>query len=102
MSPPDSSSDESHFVALKPARQRVIADVTTHAALSCEETFGPVAGIVSFRDEAGAIRLASDTPYGPSAPVISVESGTSPRHSTSASSTSIPASTPQRSRPSAG
>ena len=32
--------------------------------MSCEETFGPVAGIASFRSEEEAVRLANDTPYG--------------------------------------
>ena len=45
----------------------VIADVTTDATMSCEETFGPVAGIIRFSDEAEAVRLANDTPYGLSA-----------------------------------
>ena len=29
-----------------------------------EEIFGPVASIIPFRDEADAIRIANDTPYG--------------------------------------
>ena len=29
-----------------------------------EETFGPVAPIIKFREEADAIRMANDTPYG--------------------------------------
>ncbi len=45
----------------------VIAGVTTDATMSCEETFGPVAGLIRFRDEAEAVRLANDTPYGLSA-----------------------------------
>ncbi|MGA7833813.1 MAG: NAD-dependent succinate-semialdehyde dehydrogenase [Acidimicrobiales bacterium] len=45
----------------------VIADVTTDATMSCEETFGPIAGVIRFRDEAEAVRLANDTPYGLSA-----------------------------------
>jgi succinate-semialdehyde dehydrogenase/glutarate-semialdehyde dehydrogenase len=42
----------------------VIAGVTADAAMSCEETFGPVAGVIRFADEAEAIRMANDTPYG--------------------------------------
>ncbi len=32
--------------------------------MSCEETFGPVAGIARFSTEDEAIRVANDTPYG--------------------------------------
>ena len=42
----------------------VIAGVTADAAMSCEETFGPVAGIARFATEQEAIRQANDTPYG--------------------------------------
>jgi succinate-semialdehyde dehydrogenase / glutarate-semialdehyde dehydrogenase len=42
----------------------VIAGVTADAAMACEETFGPVAGIARFSSEEEAIRIANDTPYG--------------------------------------
>jgi succinate-semialdehyde dehydrogenase/glutarate-semialdehyde dehydrogenase len=42
----------------------VITGVTADAAMSREETFGPVAGIVRFATEEEAIRNANDTPYG--------------------------------------
>jgi succinate-semialdehyde dehydrogenase / glutarate-semialdehyde dehydrogenase len=42
----------------------VITGVTADAAMSCEETFGPVAGIAPFATEEQAIRAANDTPYG--------------------------------------
>jgi succinate-semialdehyde dehydrogenase/glutarate-semialdehyde dehydrogenase len=42
----------------------VIAGVPPEAAMASEETFGPVAGIARFTDEAEAIRQANDTPYG--------------------------------------
>jgi succinate-semialdehyde dehydrogenase/glutarate-semialdehyde dehydrogenase len=45
-------------------RPTVIAGVTGDAAMSCEETFGPVAGVARFETEDEAIRLANDTPYG--------------------------------------
>jgi succinate-semialdehyde dehydrogenase/glutarate-semialdehyde dehydrogenase len=45
-------------------RPTVIAGVTADAAMSCEETFGPVAGIARFETEDEAITLANDTPYG--------------------------------------
>jgi succinate-semialdehyde dehydrogenase/glutarate-semialdehyde dehydrogenase len=42
----------------------VIANVGADAAMSCEETFGPVAGIARFATEEQAVRAANDTPYG--------------------------------------
>jgi succinate-semialdehyde dehydrogenase/glutarate-semialdehyde dehydrogenase len=42
----------------------VITGVTADAAMSCEETFGPVAGIARFSTEEEAVRQANDTPYG--------------------------------------
>jgi succinate-semialdehyde dehydrogenase/glutarate-semialdehyde dehydrogenase len=42
----------------------VLVDVTAEMAMSCEETFGPVAGIARFATEEEAIRIANDTPYG--------------------------------------
>jgi succinate-semialdehyde dehydrogenase/glutarate-semialdehyde dehydrogenase len=45
-------------------RPTVITGVTADAAMSCEETFGPVAGVARFDSEEEAIRQANDTPYG--------------------------------------
>jgi succinate-semialdehyde dehydrogenase / glutarate-semialdehyde dehydrogenase len=42
----------------------VISGVTPDAAMSCEETFGPVAGIARFSSEDEAVRAANDTPFG--------------------------------------
>jgi succinate-semialdehyde dehydrogenase/glutarate-semialdehyde dehydrogenase len=42
----------------------VLAGVTADAAMSYEETFGPVAGIARFATEDEAVRAANDTPYG--------------------------------------
>jgi succinate-semialdehyde dehydrogenase / glutarate-semialdehyde dehydrogenase len=42
----------------------VIANVSEAAAMSREETFGPVAGIARFATEEEAVRAANDTPYG--------------------------------------
>ena len=42
----------------------VLVDVGPEMAMSCEETFGPVAGIARFSTEEEAVRAANDTPYG--------------------------------------
>jgi succinate-semialdehyde dehydrogenase/glutarate-semialdehyde dehydrogenase len=42
----------------------VLTGVGADAAMSCEETFGPVAGIARFATEDEAVRIANDTPYG--------------------------------------
>ncbi len=42
----------------------VITGVTPAMKMANEETFGPVAPLFRFRDEAEAIRLANDTPFG--------------------------------------
>jgi succinate-semialdehyde dehydrogenase/glutarate-semialdehyde dehydrogenase len=42
----------------------ILTAVTPDAAMSCEETFGPVAGIARFSTEEEAVRVANDTPYG--------------------------------------
>jgi succinate-semialdehyde dehydrogenase/glutarate-semialdehyde dehydrogenase len=42
----------------------VLTGVSADMKLMHEETFGPVAPILTFRDEAEAVRLANDTPYG--------------------------------------
>ena len=53
----------------------VIAGVPPEAAMSSEETFGPVAGIARFTTEAEAIRQANDTPYGLAAYLYSRDVG---------------------------
>ena len=42
----------------------VFGNVDNSSALAQTETFGPVVSLVKFRDEAEALRLANDTPYG--------------------------------------
>ena len=42
----------------------ILTGVTATMAMSCEETFGPVAGIARFSTEAEAVAIANDTPYG--------------------------------------
>ncbi|MDH4345815.1 MAG: aldehyde dehydrogenase family protein, partial [Thermoleophilia bacterium] len=45
-------------------RPTVLDGCTNEMAVSREEIFGPVVSVITFRDEAEAIRLANDTPYG--------------------------------------
>ena len=42
----------------------VLAPVSNDDRAAREEIFGPVAAVIPFRDEADAIRIANDTPYG--------------------------------------
>jgi acyl-CoA reductase-like NAD-dependent aldehyde dehydrogenase len=42
----------------------VLAPVSPEARAVREEIFGPVAAVLRFEDEADAIRIANDTPYG--------------------------------------
>ncbi len=42
----------------------LITGVTQNAQLCLEETFGPLAAVITFKDEDEAIRIANDTPYG--------------------------------------
>jgi succinate-semialdehyde dehydrogenase / glutarate-semialdehyde dehydrogenase len=42
----------------------LLTGVTNGMAMSCEETFGPVAGIQRISSEEEAVRLANDTPFG--------------------------------------
>ncbi len=45
-------------------RPTVLSGVTATMAMSCEETFGPVAGVGRFATEEEAIQVANATPYG--------------------------------------
>jgi acyl-CoA reductase-like NAD-dependent aldehyde dehydrogenase len=48
----------------------VLADVTSNMRVFKEETFGPIASIISVRDEKEGLQIANDTQYGLSAGVI--------------------------------
>jgi acyl-CoA reductase-like NAD-dependent aldehyde dehydrogenase len=41
-----------------------LVEATNDDRVAREEVFGPVAAVIPFEDEAGAIRIANDTPYG--------------------------------------
>ncbi|WP_395397287.1 aldehyde dehydrogenase family protein [Novosphingobium sp. BL-8A] len=45
-------------------RPTVFADVTPDMTIAQEEIFGPVLVIMPYEDEADAVRIANDTPYG--------------------------------------
>ena len=45
-------------------RPTVFADVNNDMTIAREEIFGPVLSIIPFEDEADALRIANDTPYG--------------------------------------
>ncbi|MEM6373246.1 MAG: aldehyde dehydrogenase family protein [Pseudomonadota bacterium] len=45
-------------------RPTVFADVNNDMTIAREEIFGPVLSIIPFKDEAEAVKIANDTPYG--------------------------------------
>ena len=45
-------------------RPTVFADVSNDMAIAQKEIFGPVLSVIPFEDEADAVRIANDTPYG--------------------------------------
>ena len=47
----------------------VFYDVDNSARIAHEEIFGPVAAVIPFEDEADAVKIANDTPYGLAAAV---------------------------------
>ncbi|MGH9602311.1 MAG: aldehyde dehydrogenase family protein [Terriglobales bacterium] len=61
-----SGFDKGYYVA-----PTIFYDVSNSARIAREEIFGPVAAVIPFSDEAEAIRIANDTPYGLAAAVWS-------------------------------
>src|SRR5262245_31029008 len=51
--------DKGYFV-----EPTIFYDVDNSARIAREEIFGPVMAVIPFDDEAGALRIANDTPYG--------------------------------------
>jgi aldehyde dehydrogenase (NAD+) len=45
-------------------RPTIFADVTNNMTIAREEIFGPVLTILGAKDEADAVKIANDTPYG--------------------------------------
>ena len=52
----------------------VLTDIPVNAPVLCQETFGPVAAICSFKDIEEAIALSNNTPYGLSASIWTQDS----------------------------
>jgi acyl-CoA reductase-like NAD-dependent aldehyde dehydrogenase len=53
----------------------VFGNVDNHSTIAREEIFGPVLSVIPAKDEADAIRIANDTPYGLNASVFTHDAG---------------------------
>ena len=51
----------------------VLAGVTAEMAIASQEIFGPVAPVLRFEDEAEALRIANDTPFGLAAYIFTTD-----------------------------
>ncbi len=58
--------DKGYFV-----EPTIFSDVDNNARIAREEIFGPVAAVIPFENEADAVRIANDSPYGLAAAVWS-------------------------------
>ncbi len=59
----------------------LFTNVQSHMKIAQEEIFGPVLSIISFKDEAEAVRIANDVPYGLAAAVWTRDLNTAHRMS---------------------
>jgi len=66
--------DKGFFIA-----PTIFAGVTPDMSIWREEIFGPVLSVMRFKDEAEAIRLANDTPYGLAATVLTKDAARAER-----------------------
>jgi betaine-aldehyde dehydrogenase len=64
--PSDAALQHGYFV-----EPTIFYDVDNSATIAREEIFGPVMAVIPFEDEADAVRIANDTPYGLAAAVWS-------------------------------
>jgi len=64
--PSDAALQRGYFV-----EPTIFYDVDNSATIAREEIFGPVMAVIPFEDEADALRIANDTPYGLAAAVWS-------------------------------
>jgi len=64
--PSDAALQRGYFV-----EPTIFYDVDNSATIAREEIFGPVMAVIPFEDEAEALRIANDTPYGLAAAVWS-------------------------------
>ena len=64
--PADAALQRGYFV-----EPTIFYDVDNSATIAREEIFGPVMAVIPFEDEADAVRIANDTPYGLAAAVWS-------------------------------
>ena len=64
--PADAALQRGYFV-----EPTIFYDVDNAATIAREEIFGPVMAVIPFEDEADALRIANDTPYGLAAAVWS-------------------------------
>jgi aldehyde dehydrogenase (NAD+) len=56
-------------------RPTLIDDVDNHWKIAQEEIFGPVAVVIGFDDDAEAVRIANDSPYGLGGHIFSKDAG---------------------------